>query len=97
MRGTPYSLPMATLEEYLENHNVLQAEFAARLGINQSMVSRLANMSAMPSLRLAAKIERETGGEVTALSWVEEGAKRQAKPKRARKRRRVVPPQPDSR
>ncbi len=88
---------MATLEEYLEHHNVLQSEFAARLGINQSMVSRLVNMIAAPSLQLAFRIERETGGEVTAASWVADGARRQAKPKRARKRQRVVPPQPDSR
>jgi transcriptional regulator with XRE-family HTH domain len=45
------------------------ASVGARLGVSKSMVSLLKNRQRMPSLGLALKIERLTGGVVAVSSW----------------------------
>ncbi|GAA6190872.1 helix-turn-helix transcriptional regulator [Phaeobacter sp. NW0010-22] len=50
-----------------------RAAWAKRLGVSRSYMSDLLNGNRIPSLELAAKIERLTAGKVTAVSWVEEG------------------------
>lgn len=61
---------MSTLSDYLKNNQILQQDFARRIGATQATVSRLAKQSIMPSLTLAVAIERETNGAVPASSWV---------------------------
>lgn len=61
---------MSTLSDYLKSNQILQQDFAKRIGATQATVSRLAKHSIMPSLTLAVAIERETNGAVPASSWV---------------------------
>lgn len=66
---------MSTLSDYLKANQILQQDFAKRIGATQGTVSRLAKQAMVPSLALAVAIERETNGAVPASSWVcaEEG------------------------
>lgn len=61
---------MSTLDAYLAENRIRQAEFAARVGTSQATISKLINRTVLPSLELAARIERETSGAVMAASWV---------------------------
>lgn len=61
---------MSTLSDYLKANQILQQDFAKRIGATQGTVSRLAKQSMVPSLALAVAIERETNGAVPASSWV---------------------------
>lgn len=61
---------MSTLSDYLKSNQILQQDFARRIGATQATVSRLAKHAMMPSLTLAVAIERETNGAVPASSWV---------------------------
>ncbi len=63
---------MTALQEYLAASAITQGEFAERVGVKQATISRLCNGAIGPSLELAARIERATGGAVTAISWVAE-------------------------
>ena len=62
---------MSKLRTYLDINSIRQADFAARIGVSQGTISRLASGHGVPSLLLAIGIERETGGEVPASSWVD--------------------------
>ena len=44
--------------------------WAGRLGISKSFLSDLLNGNRTPSLDLAVRIERATGGRVPAASWI---------------------------
>lgn len=44
--------------------------WAGRLGVSGGYLSQLLSGQKLPSLRLAVKIERATGGRVPASSWV---------------------------
>lgn len=55
-----------TLSEWLERHNINQADFGERVGTTGASISRIAAGTQWPSAPLMAAIERETGGEVTA-------------------------------
>ncbi len=44
------------------------------LGINQPYLSLLIKKKRKPSLSLAFGIERLTGGEIPAKSWIEKGS-----------------------
>jgi transcriptional regulator with XRE-family HTH domain len=61
---------MKTLHQHLKANNISQRSFASRAGISRSIVSRLVSQSIKPGLDLAARIERETDGQVLAVSWV---------------------------
>lgn len=61
---------MMTLTQFLIEKCISQQQFAARVGVRQGTISRLTCGAIRPSLQLAAKIERETGGLVPAVSWV---------------------------
>jgi transcriptional regulator with XRE-family HTH domain len=65
---------MKKLATYIKDAGISQREFADRIGVDYSIVSRLARDGMRPSLDLAVRIERETGGEVPATSWVPEPA-----------------------
>lgn len=53
------------LADYLHEHGVRQVDFAAKIGVAQSMVSRLAAGSHKPSFELLDKIHEATGGLVS--------------------------------
>lgn len=63
---------MTQLLSYLKATKTRQADFAAIVGVSQATVSKLIGGSVAPSLELAVRIERATGGEVKATSWVPE-------------------------
>lgn len=60
---------MTKLDQYLSDQRIRQADFARLLEVRQATVSRLAAGQQLPSLRLAIRIERVTGGAVPANSW----------------------------
>lgn len=54
------------LASYLRDHGITQAAFAERIGVNQATVSKICAGRSGVSLRMALKIEAETGGAVSA-------------------------------
>ena len=60
---------MTSLYSYLDRHNVTQSEFAEKIGLSQSAVSKLASGAALPSMKIALAIDRATLGEVPLDSW----------------------------
>lgn len=65
---------MMKLSEYLKEAGMSQAAFAALVGVDKSIISRLSTEAMKPSLQLAFAIDRATGGKVPAASWVEDAA-----------------------
>lgn len=61
---------MANLSRYRADHGISQRDFAKSVECDQSIISRIERGEVSPSLKLAARIERVTGGVVPALSWV---------------------------
>ena len=63
---------MSHLSEYLKQNGISQRSFAATVGVDQSVISRLCadKGDAKPSLALAVRIELETKGKVPATVWV---------------------------
>lgn len=60
-----------TLAEYLASRNLTQAEFAAKVGVEQATIGRYAKGERFPRQRHLEAIERETGGLVSAQDHVE--------------------------
>ncbi|HEX8556439.1 MAG TPA: helix-turn-helix transcriptional regulator [Sphingomonas sp.] len=60
--------PLAT---YMKRERCTDAQIAAAIGKDRSLVTRLRNGSARPTLDVAAAIERHTGGAVQMQDWVE--------------------------
>lgn len=58
------------LASHLKLVGKTQADFAGEISVNQATVSKLCRALMVPSLPLAAKIERATGGVVTIASWM---------------------------
>jgi len=58
------------LKKYFIASGIKQSDLADRLGISQAFLSQLLNGRRTPSLELAVRIERLTGGAVPAASWV---------------------------
>ena len=63
---------MLTLSEYLRTTGISQRRFARRIGASTSYVCELVSGRKTPGLALASRIERATGGQVTAVSFVRE-------------------------
>nr|WP_255613496.1 helix-turn-helix transcriptional regulator [Pseudogemmobacter faecipullorum] len=63
---------MTSLSDHIKAVGQTQAQFATALGIDQATVSKLCRRKVLPSLILAARIERVTGGKVRAVDWVHE-------------------------
>lgn len=61
---------MTKLASYLKENSLTHRVFAERIGVDPSIVSRLTRDDMTPSLKLAVEIERQTGGNVPAVSWV---------------------------
>lgn len=56
-----------TLAEYLDATGTTQADFAARVGVQQSLISRILNGSRTPSLPLAIRISEAAAVPVESL------------------------------
>lgn len=56
--------------EYIRTSGHNRAAWADRLGISRPYLSDILNGNKVPSLELAARIERATDGAVMAASWV---------------------------
>ena len=65
---------MTTLAQHISEAGKTQREFAADAGISPSYLCEILAGAKKPGLDLAVKIERITGGRVTAVSWVEGAA-----------------------
>lgn len=61
---------MSKLSSYLALNGIKQRAFASAIGVDPSIVSRLARNEMTPSLQLAVAIENETGGVVPATCWI---------------------------
>jgi DNA-binding transcriptional regulator YdaS (Cro superfamily) len=59
---------MEQLQTLLEGQR--KGDFAKRIGVSSAYLSQLLSGKRTPSLEVAVKIERETGGAVLAASWV---------------------------
>lgn len=55
---------------YVRDAGLSQKAMADTLGVDPSIISRLAAGKMKPGLDLAVAIERATNGKVTAVSWV---------------------------
>ncbi|MTH61422.1 helix-turn-helix domain-containing protein [Paracoccus litorisediminis] len=61
---------MVTLDIHLLQSGEKQADFAQRVQVRQGTISKLCRRQMTPSLRLAQRIERATGGKVPVSVWV---------------------------
>jgi DNA-binding XRE family transcriptional regulator len=62
---------MENLTQYRAKHGLSQRAFADLVGVDKSIISKIEAKKAKPGLELAGRIERETGGKVKAVSWIE--------------------------
>ncbi|MCM2472128.1 helix-turn-helix transcriptional regulator [Rhizobium sp. CG5] len=56
-----------TLDEHMSLHKLTDAALASKVGCDRSMISKIRNRVATPSLKLAMAINRETGVDVSKL------------------------------
>jgi transcriptional regulator with XRE-family HTH domain len=63
-----------SLADYLDAKEVTQAEFADRVGVQQSIISRIANGQRRPSLPLAIRIAAEARIPIESLLTGSESA-----------------------
>jgi len=65
---------MHILKQYLKRERINQKDFAARLNISERHLSFILNGKSGVSLELALEIERETSGNVKAVSFSRQSA-----------------------
>ena len=58
------------LGDFIKRSGETQTAWAERLGIGRGYLSDLLASKKLPSLALASRIERATGGAVPASSWI---------------------------
>lgn len=58
------------LQDFIRTSGQSQAHWAAEFGISPGFLSQLLRGTKAPSLDVAFRIERQTGGKVPAASWV---------------------------
>lgn len=63
---------MTKLASYMDRQGINDADFAAQIGRDRSMVNRLRRGIMRPTLDLAASIERVTEGAVPMRAWLDE-------------------------
>ncbi|WP_375194673.1 helix-turn-helix domain-containing protein [Sphingobium sp.] len=66
------------LQDYMDRKKVTDADLSAKIGRDRSIVSRIRRGKMLPSLEIAAAIERATGGKVPMKSWVQVPAEQDA-------------------
>lgn len=62
------------LQEWLDANGVRQSALADRCGYDRGNFNRIVKGAAIPTLQLAAAIERETSGAIMAADWVAQAA-----------------------
>lgn len=62
---------MNTLQSYLTENGISQADFAARIGVTQGTVSKLCAGTIVPRMRTAQAIHAATDGKVPVAAWAE--------------------------
>lgn len=60
---------MEQLAKHLEQTGQSQADFARKIGVHTSVLSRYLNTGVRPSLDTALKIEQMTDGAVPVSAW----------------------------
>lgn len=65
---------MSTLADWMRRNGVRDNEIAQVVGRDRSIVSRIRRGELVPTLSVAVAIERLTGGEVPANSWIKSDA-----------------------
>jgi transcriptional regulator with XRE-family HTH domain len=63
-----------TLDAWLKKTKIRQEDFGKMVGLRQPAVSLILNGRRKPDLKLVAKIEQITKGQVTFRDWVREAA-----------------------
>ena len=62
---------MQSLADYLGERKIPQKDFAALVGVDKSIISKICAFKIRPSLDIAFRIKRLTGGEVPFEVWVD--------------------------
>ncbi|MDR7101495.1 helix-turn-helix domain-containing protein [Croceicoccus sp. BE223] len=62
---------MTPLATYMERNKISDADLAALIGKDRSIVNRIRQGKLRPTLEVAAQIERHTNGEIPMQSWVD--------------------------
>lgn len=62
---------MQSLADYLEERKIPQKDFAALVGVDKSIISKICACKIRPSLDIAFRIKRVTGGAVPFEVWVD--------------------------
>lgn len=57
------------LAKYLTDNGISQGDFAKTIGVTQVAVSRYANETRVPGLKLIFAIDKATKGKVTVKDW----------------------------
>lgn len=68
--------PMSIFASFLKRSGLSHRDFAKKVQVDPSIISRLTTGKMTPSLKLAAKIERTTQGEIRATSWINEDVRK---------------------
>lgn len=66
------------LAKYLSTNEILQGDFAKIIGVTQVAVSRYANETRVPGLKLIFAIDKATKGKVTVKDWPQDTKKERA-------------------
>lgn len=59
-----------TLQTYLSDTGITQAQFAKQVGLTQPAISKYLRGKLVPSMSAAIKISHATGGKVPVTAWV---------------------------
>jgi plasmid maintenance system antidote protein VapI len=68
-RGRPRSSATSAFSRWLDRRGQTRGWAAEKLGVTRTYIDKLCRSDASPSLALAAKVERLTGGAVSATMW----------------------------
>lgn len=60
-----------TIIEYMKKRGLSQRETARLLELDEAQLCRYVSGRTRPQLAVAARIEKQTAGEVPALSWLQ--------------------------
>ncbi len=62
---------MQSLSDYLDEQKISQKDFAALVGVDKSIISKICACKIRPGLDIAFRIKRVTGGAVPFEVWVD--------------------------
>jgi len=66
------------LSQYLTANAISQGDFAKMIGVTQVAISRYANETRVPGLKLIFAIDKATKGKVTVKDWPQDSKKERA-------------------